>query len=378
MGGKLRIGVDCRVLSRVRSGIGLSLEFILAELAGMDTGCEFFLFSNREFDFEDGCPGFHKVIDAVHRRMPGTAWLHLVLPRLLRRHGIDVFLGYEHVVPAASGIPSVLNICDLTYLRHPETMSATSYWMNRLFIPASLRRCAAFVTISEYTMQTVLEAFPFAAGKARKVVHLAGTLGKTEPGEPREVLDRLGVCEPYILTVGSFEPRKNLPALVRAFASAVDPCHRLVMVGASAWKTEALDRLAQEVPPEALGRVMMLRGISKSDLKRLYMQAELFVLPSLFEGFGMPVVEAMECGTPVLSSKAASLPEVGGDAVAYFDPSDESDLADRLASLTGSPSERGKLGKLGLERAALFTWRNTAGQLLQVLTKAAASGEHGL
>lgn len=377
MSGKTRVGVDCRVLSRVRSGIGLSLECILSELAQMDTGCEFHLFSNNDFNFPLGNPDFHKVLDPQFRGIPGTVWLHLILPRLLRKHSIDVFLGFEHVIPLATRVPSVLNICDLTYLLYPKTMAPVSYWMNRLFVPASLRRCAALVTISACTMQTVLEAFPFTAEKTRKAILLAGTLSKTVPGDREEVLKRLGVSEPFLLTVGSFEPRKNLPALIRAFACTENRDHQLVMVGASAWKTEALEKLREEVPPEVFSRVKMLRGISKSDLKRLYMEAALFVLPSLFEGFGIPVVEAMECGTPVLSSCAASLPEVGGDAVAYFDPAEQYDLLKKLDMLLRSREERERIGRAGHERAARFTWRKTAEQWLEVLKAAAAQERPG-
>jgi glycosyltransferase involved in cell wall biosynthesis len=377
MSGKLRVGVDCRVLSRIRSGIGLSLECILSELTQVDTGCEFFLFSNSDFNFPEQNPDFHRILDPGFRRIPGTLWLHLLLPRLLRRHSIDVFLGFEHVIPLTTRVPSVLNINDLTYLRYPETMKPVSYWMNRLFVPVSLRRCSAFVTISAFTMQTVLEAFPFASAKTRKVIHLAGTLSGTVQGEREEVLQRLGISEPFILTVGSFEPRKNLPALIMAFACTENRDHQLVMVGASAWKTEALERLKDEVPPEAFSRVRMLRGISKSDLKRLYMEAALFVLPSLFEGFGIPVVEAMECGTPVLSSCAASLPEVGGDAVAYFDPEEQYDLLKKLDMLLRSPLEMERIGRAGPARAALFTWRSTAEQWLTVIKDLAASARSG-
>ncbi|MFO7627118.1 MAG: glycosyltransferase family 1 protein [Candidatus Fermentibacteraceae bacterium] len=362
MSEKLRVGVDCRVLSRAGNETGLSLEYILSELAQTDTGCEFFLFSNNDFQFPPGSPDFHRVPYPGIRGLPGSAWLHLVLPGLLRKHKIDVFWGFDNVTPLNTRTPSVLTIHYLT---------------NRLFFSASLRRCTALVTVSAHTMQRVLEAFPFTADKTRKVVNMADALSKTMPGDREEVLQRLGVSEPFILTMGSFEPGNNLPALIRAFACTDNRDHLLVITGESAWKTKALEKLRADVPPEAFSRVRMLRGVSKSDLKRLYMQAALFVLPSRFEDLGTSVVEAMKCGTPVLSPGTASLPEVGGDAVVCFDPEKQYDLLKKLDSLLRSPAELKRMGRAGQAWAARFTWRNTAEQLLQVLKEAAASERPG-
>ncbi len=364
----MRIGVDCRVMSRPRSGIGLSLEHILAELQRMVPDHDIFLFSNREFQFSIVSPRFTKVVDHRNRRMPGTLWLQSVLPHLIRKHRIDVFLGFEHILPISVDIPTVLNINDLTWIHYPETMTPLSYWMNRLFIPASLAKCSSLVTISRYTMKTVVDAFPKVRMKPRRVIHLAGTLSGTIPGSGEEVLGRLNIREPFILTVGSFEPRKNLPALVRAYSSMNRSGLQLVMVGVSSWKTGELDKLQKRIPEAVLAEVKMLKGISREDLKRLYMQAELFVFPSLFEGFGIPLLEAMECGTPVLSSNAASLPELGGSAVCWFDPFMEGELLDTLQRLLDSPDELRRLRREGPERARLFSWRQTAEQWLQVLT----------
>jgi glycosyltransferase involved in cell wall biosynthesis len=376
--GKLRVGVDCRVLAGTGGDKGPSLECLLSELAEMSTGCEFYLFSNRNFPFPQGNPDFRRILDPGVRGLPETAWLFLVLPRLLRKHRIDVFLGFEHAIHPANRIPSVLNAGDLTYLRFPETMTPLGYWTNRILVPAGIRRCAAIVTVSAFTMKTVLAAFPFAAEKIRMVIHPAGTLKKTVPGDREEVLERLGVHEPFILAMGSSGPGKNLPALISAFACTENRDHQLVMAGASDWNTDTLDKLREEIPPEAFSRVRMLKNVSKSDMKRLYMQAGLFVLPSLFEGFSIPVVEAMECGTPVLSSRAASLPEVGGDAVACFDPEEQYDLLKKLDMLLRSPLERERIGSAGPARAALFSWRSAAEKLLQVLKDAAASEQPGV
>lgn len=362
----MRIGVDCRVLSRARSGIGLSLENILLGLQRMDSGHSFHLFSNRDFRLPIFNSRFVKVIDSRLSRMPGTLWLQTVLPGHLSRLRIDAFWGFEHIIPLWSPCSTVLNINDLTYVHYPGTMTRTSYLMNRLFIPACVRRCRGLVAISEYTWRTLTDRFPFLNERAKRVIPLAGTLGDTISSDRNTVFSKFGLSSPYILSVGSFEPRKNLPALIRAYSDLREPNLGLVLVGVSAWKSEELLRLQRELPENVVSRIRMLRGISREDLKCLYSNALLFVFPSLFEGFGIPVVEAMECGVPVLCSNTSSLPEIGGNAVCYFNPLDPDELSSKIRFIADSPGKRTELVHAGLERAKLFNWNRTAKMWLNV------------
>jgi len=203
------------------------------------------------------------------------------------------------------------------------------------------------VTISESTSRDLEGRFPAARGKTTAIPLAAGDAFRPDPGlNDAEIRARHGLDGPYVLAVGTLEPRKNLPRLIEAFAGLTDAergGRRLTLVGASGWET---DETFEAIRSEG-SLVTTLGWVTDEELPAIYRGADLFAYPSLYEGFGLPVLEAMSCGVPVLTSEISSLPEVGGDAVRYADPRDTGSIRGALRELLADPAARATLSYRG-------------------------------
>jgi len=264
------------------------------------------------------------------------------------------------------GVPQVLIVRDLIPLVFPEHFPVTS-WLWRLVFSRAIRKAPAIITVSEHTRADLLRILHVPPGRVTVVPNsfhpVAGYLAATPPGEPG----------PYILYVSSSHyPHKNILRLLAAYArlSKAFP-HRLVIVGhASARFTPALHAAIERLD---LSRSVALRSnLPDEALAGLYQHAALFVYPTLYEGFGMPPLEAMSCGVPVVASNRTSIPEVCGEAAYYVDPYRVGDIHDGMAEVLGNSGLRARLAALGVERAGQFDWRRTAASIVEVCRRAAA------
>lgn len=301
-----------------------------------------------------------------------------LLPFAARKAAVDLLWSPGYTAPALCFSPQAVTICDLQYKSHPEDMSLPERITLDLLVRTACKRCQAVLTISEFSRQEVIR---YGFAKAEKVHPVL--LGVTDTfadrtiseDETKQVLRSLGVHSPFFLCVAHTYPHKNVDKLVAAFALLEKRIpHQLVLVGKG--------RRGEETVQEALrhlnepGRVLRLHGLSDRDLQVLYQQAAAFVLPSGYEGFGLPVLEAMMAGLPVVTVKAASLPEVGGEHALYTDRAEPSLLAEKIMELLNlSEQERDRQIRLGREWAKTFTWERTAAQTLQVLRSIADSPE---
>jgi len=268
-------------------------------------------------------------------------------------------------------VPSVLMLHDLIAFDPARMPNRRDSVLQRATLPPALRRAAAIVCPSESTRRDLAQRFPRAAERA-EVVALAASEGfSAEPAPGDEAAVRaLGIREPYVLCVGTLEPRKNHSRLIEAFARLppeVRGGRTLVIAGADGWDhQETLDLIGRH-------RDIVLRVgyVPDEALPPLYRRADVACYPSLYEGFGLPVLEAMACGAPVLTSATSSLPEVGGDAVCYADPEDARDIGEVLGELLARPEEREELSRRAVRRAAGFSWERTARETIAVLERAA-------
>jgi len=280
----------------------------------------------------------------------------------------DLFHGTSFDLPRRRAAPAVVTVHDLALLRFPELGTPA---LRRMVGRArdATRRARAVIAVSEATRRDIVELCGVAAERVH-VVHngVAATFTPLPAAVARaRAAARIGSDDPYLLHVGTLEPRKNLPTLLRAFAalegdSARPP--RLVLAGARGWGDAPLFALV-----DALGltaRVSFLGEVGPADLPALYSAAELFVYPSRYEGFGLPVLEAMACGAPVIASNASALPEVVGDAGLLVDPDDVDGLRAAIRRLGGDAELRANLRERGRERAKSFTWERAARETLAV------------
>jgi alpha-1,3-rhamnosyl/mannosyltransferase len=297
----------------------------------------------------------------------GEPWWHVLVARAANRE-CDVYLATNsYLTTWFVNIPAVPIVYDMIAFDRTQQPNRRSAAIERATLGLASRRSAAFVAISHTTARELARRFPAAAGRTT-VVRLGTSLPPPETVPKRELANLPGPG--FVLAVGTLEPRKNIPRLVAAFARLPDELqrqHPLVAVGAMGWQTgptlAALDALG--------ARAMRLGYVSDAALSALYHRCALFCYPSLGEGFGLPVLEAMAAGAAVVTSDVSSLPEVGGDAVEYVNPLEVRAIASALEALLRSPERRAELGRRAVQRAAKFTWTETAETVVAVLEGAA-------
>jgi glycosyltransferase involved in cell wall biosynthesis len=321
----------------------------------------------------------------VERRMPlPSRWfdrvaLRLDVPRLEWMVRSDAVFAPNFVPPPTRSRRVILTVHDLAFRRFPETAPmATRRWLTRL--ESSLRRAAQVIVVSEQTRRDLLESCPGLAARLTErltVVPLgvdADTFRPAPPDAVEAARRRYAVDGPYLLSLGGIEPRKNLPALIRAYAALPqDVRPTLVIVGPVApWNPEGWNLVRpslEELPPHVRDRVVVTGYVSEVDKVALLSGAEALVYPSLYEGFGLPVLEAMACGTPVLTSNVSALPDTAGKAALLVDPHDGEDIAAGMERLLTDGVLQGTLRDAGVARAAEFSWDETARMTADVLRR---------
>lgn len=281
-----------------------------------------------------------------------------LLPAAVRREKIDLLHNFAMTAPLFPGVKQVTSTHDVIYASHPDAHSRLMRWGQSVLVPIGVKRSELVMTLSEASAAEIVRV----TGVERSRIHVVPIAART-PGSPTpesELRERLKLDgAPFILATSARRGHKNLGRLLEAVAQLKhEPRPDLVLPG---YSTGAEPELAQQI--DALGltdRVHLLGWISEADLDGLYVAAELLAFPSLAEGFGLPVLEAMEHGLPVATSKISSMPEVGGDAAAYFDPYDVNEIAATIDSLLGDPARREAMAVAGRARAKQFSWRHTA------------------
>jgi glycosyltransferase involved in cell wall biosynthesis len=308
----------------------------------------------------------------ARRTLPHTPLLRIpiTLSAELRRRPVDI-LHVQYTSPPLAPCRVVATVHDLTFEHLPDTFKRRSWMQLRLTVRATVRRAAHVIAPSEYTRRDLIETYKLDPARVTAIPLAASQHFRPveDISELERVRRRYGITRDYILAVGSIQPRKNLSRLVRAYSGLRRERGRsnlpqLVLVGKKAW---LYGETLKAVEEEGVGDSVVLTGyVSEGDLPALYTGALCFAYPSYYEGFGLPPLEAMRCGTAVLTGNRTSLPEVVGDAGLTADPFDTGAIARALARLIEDPALRAELGARGLERASGFDWRDTARMTLQV------------
>jgi glycosyltransferase involved in cell wall biosynthesis len=294
----------------------------------------------------------------------------LLLPRLLRRERVELVHSLGSTAPARPGVPSVVTLHDVIYARHPEAHTRPRRLGMRVLVPLAVRGADRIIAVSEAAAADIRDLLGVSPDRLSVVYEGGRPPGKATP-EP-ELRARLGLGEqPIVLSVSARRPHKNLSRLLRAFAGLPEGPF-LVLPGYPSPFDGQLEAEAADL--DLGGRVRFLDWVSEQDLEGLYRAARCFVFPSLAEGFGLPVLEAMQRGVPVACSRASSLPEVAGDAARYFDPLHVEDIRLALVELLADEALRARLARAGLKRAQLFSWERAAVETVAVYEAAFSAG----
>jgi glycosyltransferase involved in cell wall biosynthesis len=355
----LTIGIDARAATEVPAGRGRVVKELLRAFGESETGHRYVCYARSRWDERIG-EQFN------WRLIPGRDPVWHVRAAAAASRECDVFLATNSYLTALLvRVPSVAIVHDLVTFDRAMKPNLRSTVIERLTLGATVRRAHGLVCVSRTTAEALVDRFPVAAPKT--TVALLGV----SPGlsaSPAEVGEL--PAPGFVLAVGTLEPRKNLPRLVSAYAALpldLQRAHPLVVVGAKGWSTgptlAALRSLGE--------RCIQLGHVSDYALAELYRRCAVFCFPSLGEGFGLPVLEAMAAGAAVLTSDTSSLPEVGGDAVSYVDPTSTESIRSGLQRLLGDPQRRAELAERGRRRAREFTWQRTGRLTLAALEKAA-------
>lgn len=312
---------------------------------------------------------------------PGKLWTQWRLPLdlFVSSPKPDVFFSPTHYAPRFSPVPTVVSVMDLSYLYFPEMFNKSDLLQLRSWTAYSVKKASKILTISNSSKDDIIKEYK--VGKDKVVVTHLG-IKNTVTLTPHiysmsQLKAKYGLSDNYLLFVGTLQPRKNIKRLIEAFEKVIKPkveSHtvndlQLIIVGRKGWLYEEILDAPKDLGIEQ--HVKFLENVQDDELPLFYKNALMFVLPSLYEGFGLPVLEAMKQGCPVITSNISSLPEAGGDAALYVDPEDIDDIAEKITQLVKNEKLRKELVEKGKAQVKKFSWEKTAKETLQVLEEVA-------
>ncbi len=380
----MRIGID--TLSLVPSNVGGAETYtrmIVRELPLLDPTSDYLLFTNAEnagtFDVQDAtnvteirCP-----VRAMHRPVR-IVYDYLAVPMQARRSAVDVLFSPNYTTPSSRHFASVAAILDLRHIDLPETFAPLHHRIHSRVVAHAARTAAQIITLSEHAKRRIVDVYAIPPERVT-VTHLAASevyFARLAPDEIGRVREEYGLTRPYLLSVASLFPHKNIDALLDAFITLRQTTTTAVQLALVGLESAPIHKhisgdLREKVRAAGLDEEVIVTGwVPDEDLPALYQGAEVFVLPSRYEGFGLPVVEAMASGTPVITTTTTSLPEVAADAALLFDPDDRAALVAALRRVLEDADTRRDLIARGTRRAESFTWRRTAEETLAAFHRA--------
>lgn len=366
----MRIAIDAHSVGAKLAGNESYATNLIEALAQVDSVNEYTLYvttAEARARFSQRWPNFR-----VQTTLPHTPLIRipLTLAAELRKRPVDV-LHVQFTAPPFSPCPVVVSVHDLSFEHLPQTFNRRSRTQLRLTVRHSVKKAARILTLSEHTRRDMIETYGTSPERITAIPLAAPSyFGRVrEERELQRVRHIYGIEGDYILCVSSIQPRKNLPRLVRAYESLRNKrgpgkLPKLVLVGKCAW---LYDETLRSIEEGRMKDSIILTGyVPQSDLPALYSGSICFVYPSYFEGFGLPPLEAMKCGTPVIAGNRTSLPEVVGDAGILVDPFDVNAIAAAIERLVDDPDLRQQLSVKGVARSRLFDWNETARRTLNI------------
>jgi glycosyltransferase involved in cell wall biosynthesis len=366
----LNIGIDARVLAHPHCGIGRYATSLVREFALQQSPHRVFLYSHQSFQLDFSLPEHWKVrAGAVQRNGLSTAFAQMFYPIWALRDAIDVFWSPLSQLPVflPPRVRKVLTVHDMAWKRFPETMTRGTLIKERLLMPLALRMADRVIADSQFTRSEVLTFFPNAKGKI-DVIYLASSLRNKEAIGPSPIYS------PYFLFVGSNEPRKNLERMLLAYVQyrklSTHPSD-LVIAGSDQWGEFSLSDFIRTRDLQTC--VHLIQHVDDDVLSALYAHAQALVLVSLYEGFGLPLVEAMQWGTPLIASNTSSVAEVARDAALLVDPRDTDAIAQAFEQITDSEPLRQDLSRRAEERGRQFSWKKAASEAMALFVYDRAS-----
>lgn len=366
----MRIGIDARSLVSQKAGIGKVVFNLLTNIEKIDKINKYYLYSNHNFDLSFSNRNWYQRVGTDLFSKSGSLWLMTSARKIMVRDGIDVFWGQE-IIPYNFKIRKILTIHDLVWHYYPSTMSSYNALVHRLFQRLSIMNADTICCVSNAVAEEVRNVYGVNGDRIR-VIYSAADLSfySDNKAEAAEYVSRkFNTSLRFILNVGTVEPRKNKINLLRAMRYLFDELDlkcQLLIAGAKGWKNSELYQEYRKLNFTEQ-EIKFLGYVTDKDILKLYNAAQMFVFPSLYEGFGLPVLEAMACGCPVVISDIPSLSEISSDAAIKTDPHNYKNLAGTIKRVLLDEQLSKRLIGRGLERVKEFSWEKAAKQMLAVL-----------
>ncbi|MCX7919505.1 MAG: glycosyltransferase family 4 protein [bacterium] len=365
----MNIGIDISCLSAPKTGVGLYTYHLIHALLSIDTNNTYHLFSAQPIDVSEFSQYRVAISCSQYPRTCATLWEQLVLPNLLQKNNIDVFHSPNYTLPFSIRIPSVVTVHDLSVFLFPKFHPWWRRVRHRLLFPSSINHATNIIAVSEQTKRDLTELFPFAADKTVTIYN--GLPKCFHNPSSRNAAQEIMLPAEYILFVGTMEPRKNLELMLTAFArfkQETNLPHKLVIIGGEGWGKNHIS--AQLRQYKIQDDVIFTGHLEHAQLPQIYRSAAVLVFPSTYEGFGFPPLEAMACGTPVIASNVAAIPEVVGDAGILLDPTKLDLWPESIYNVIINKPLREELQAKGLARAKQFSWETTAQKTIELYQQA--------
>lgn len=377
----MRIGIDARPLCLQRTGIGNYVYGLVKQMPQVAPHNDYFLYANREIESNTLGASTKEQIDRAFSWCPGSLWLRGRGGTLARRDQLDAFWATYPILPASvpPGVLKIVTMYDLVWLRFPETTANYALLVQKIWARKAIEKADLIVTISRSTAEDLVRELGVPETKIRCVYPgVFEGYKRQDPQRAAEYISRkYGVSPNYMAAVGTVEPRKNLKLLVEVVRILKDQGQLkgpLLVAGANGWKSSLLFRQIQE--NELTEQIRFLGYLPDEDLPFFYSGAEVFLFPTLYEGFGLPPVEAMACGTPVIASNARCMPEILGGAAILEPPDSAQRFAQSILRLRANVILRSEMQAAGIQKADEYCWQSSAKKLLDSIDKQYQSKEH--
>jgi glycosyltransferase involved in cell wall biosynthesis len=305
-----------------------------------------------------------------YKTIPGNfLWSQISLPLFLYQHkNIDVYFSPAHYLPGFCPVPQVVTIHDVAYLYYPEDFTKKDLWQLKNWTASSIKKAKQIIAVSKTTKKDIVKNYDVDENKVTVVYNGFEKISQKSKVKNQNLNSKVKNKEPFILFVGTIQPRKNLITLIEAFDkfSQTNKDFKLVIVGKKGWLYEDIFEKVKTMKLEY--KIIFTGHVTDEELIWYYKNAFCLTLPSIYEGFGIPVLEAMSYGCPVIASFSSSLPEIGGEASLYFDPKNSDDLLEKLESLQNNNELRKELISKGQQRIKDFSWEKCGRETLDVIT----------
>ena len=365
----MKIAINALGPSKVKAGIGNYLANLISELSIIDKENRYIIFasSNNILFYRNENKNF-KIVDIgfwANNKLLRILWEQLILPLHVVDYKADILFSPGFVCPLVKTSKNVTVIHDMTFFSHPYVHT----FFKRIYFPfmikQAVKKSEKIIAVSNNTRKEIIKYTHIAEEKIAVTLLAANKFPVAEIADEKKLLkEKYGIDSDYLLFVGMIEPRKNIRLIIDSFNKIEDDNLKLVIVGQKGWMTE---ELFERIGADNLEKRVIFTGfVPDEELSVFYKNARTFLYPSLYEGFGIPVLEAMSEGCPVITSNISSLPEVAGDAAILIDPENSKELSDAINKISNDSKYREELTEKGFDNAKKFSWEKTAKQTLSI------------